>query len=172
MQYARSNEFVIRKVLVSTRRDARRWELEKWIVAVRKPRNFLARIPFTGNTYNEKLLYTVLISTMNAQRRGADVKSVKTRDSLINSVSRINRCSVQTTLSVLNKIPLLKIARKADCSTFATFFSTPSMSHMCVLLNLQSVSTFKFGYVSRHTFRPEYVPFDAREHYSFLFNIW
>jgi len=53
------------KVLVW--RSVCHWKLEKWIVAVRKLHNFLARILFTENTYNEKLLYTVLISTMNAR---------------------------------------------------------------------------------------------------------
>lgn len=73
-----------------------------------KAHNFLARILFTENVQRKAFIYRPDFNDECAQRREADVKSVKTRDSLINSVPRIGRCSVQTTLSALNKIPLLQ----------------------------------------------------------------
>lgn len=56
-----SSEKIAPKVLA--RKEDTRWRFEKWIVAVRKPHNFPARILFTECTYNRKLLYNVLIST-------------------------------------------------------------------------------------------------------------
>lgn len=104
---------IVPKVLA--RKGNVRWRLAKWIVAVRKPHNFPARIFFTECTYNGKLLYNVLISTATPQ---TGVKSVKTRDPWLIPYPKSAVAAAQT-FECINRD--LSHANKAHVSLFYVF---------------------------------------------------
>lgn len=113
----------------------RRCRTEKWIVAVGEPHNFPATYPFyerkERERERERLFRTTesfrtasLISAVNARNAAKwTLNSVKTRDSLINSMSRIGRCRVQTASSTLSRIPPAReYIAGSDCSLLSCFY--------------------------------------------------